>query len=113
MKAKATASGQGLTLDVSLLGHDYKVTCKEGEEAELREAVALLESRMRDIRDSGVTILMVDHDMELVLNLCDVIHVLDFGRIIASGPPDAIRSDPAVAAAYLGTMPATAEVEVG
>jgi cell division protein ZapA len=41
-----------VTLDVSLLGHDYKVACKEGEEAELREAVAFLDARMREIRDS-------------------------------------------------------------
>lgn len=52
MKAKSTASAAMITLDVSLLGHDYKVACKEGEEAELREAVAFLDARMREIRDS-------------------------------------------------------------
>jgi len=53
MKAKPTAAGGAMvTLDVSLLGHDYKVACKEGEEAELREAVAFLDARMREIRDS-------------------------------------------------------------
>ena len=48
------------------------------------------------------TIVMIDHDMHLVLGVCDVIHVLDLGRQIAAGPPDAIRSDRLVAAAYLG-----------
>ena len=52
MKAKAPADGPMVTLDVSLLGHDYKVACKEGEEAELKEAVAFLDARMREIRDS-------------------------------------------------------------
>jgi cell division protein ZapA len=44
-----------VTLDVSLLGRDYKVACKEGEEADLREAVALLDRRMREIRESSKT----------------------------------------------------------
>ncbi len=52
MKAKSAAGAAMITLDVSLLGHDYKVACKEGEEAELREAVAFLDARMREIRDS-------------------------------------------------------------
>jgi len=52
MKAKSAAGAAMVTLDVSLLGHDYKVACKEGEEAELREAVAFLDERMREIRDS-------------------------------------------------------------
>ena len=42
-----------VTLDVTLLGRDYKVACKPGEEAELRDAVAFLDRRMRDIRESG------------------------------------------------------------
>jgi len=62
-----------------------------------------LADRLHDIRASGVTILLVDHDMSLVLGLCDEIHVLDFGRKIASGTPQQIRRDPVVAAAYLGS----------
>jgi ABC-type branched-subunit amino acid transport system ATPase component/branched-subunit amino acid ABC-type transport system permease component len=61
-----------------------------------------LGERLRDVRASGVTILIVDHDMHLVLNLCDRIEVLNFGRLIASGSPSAIRADRAVADAYLG-----------
>lgn len=53
MKAKPPASAPMVTLDVSLLGHDYKVACKEGEEAELRDAVAFLDARMREIRESS------------------------------------------------------------
>ena len=62
-----------------------------------------LGERLRNIRDSGVTILLVDHDMSLVLGLCDTIHVLNFGKVIASGTPAEIRADRGVAAAYLGT----------
>ncbi|WP_041939288.1 MULTISPECIES: branched-chain amino acid ABC transporter permease/ATP-binding protein [Frankia] len=62
-----------------------------------------LGERLRDIRDSGVTILLIDHDMSLVLGLCDHIEVINFGSVIASGPPAEIRSDRRVAAAYLGS----------
>jgi branched-chain amino acid transport system ATP-binding protein len=50
----------------------------------------------------GRGILMVEHDMDLVMSVCDDIHVLDFGRVIASGPPAEIRSNPQVQQAYLG-----------
>jgi ABC-type branched-subunit amino acid transport system ATPase component/branched-subunit amino acid ABC-type transport system permease component len=62
-----------------------------------------LGERLRNIRDSGVTILLVDHDMSLVLSLCDQIHVLDFGHVIATGTPAEIRADRRVAEAYLGS----------
>jgi ABC-type branched-subunit amino acid transport system ATPase component len=58
--------------------------------------------RLRAIRDSGVTILIIDHDMHLVLNLCDRIYVLNFGEVIAGGTPAEVRADARVAAAYLG-----------
>ena len=61
-----------------------------------------LGARLRQISDSGVSILLVDHDMQLVLDLCDEIRVLDFGSLIASGPPEVIRSDANVRTAYLG-----------
>jgi ABC-type branched-subunit amino acid transport system ATPase component/ABC-type branched-subunit amino acid transport system permease subunit len=61
-----------------------------------------LAERLRDIRDSGVTIVLIDHDMGLVLSLCDEIQVLNFGAILASGTPGEIRRNRDVAAAYLG-----------
>jgi ABC-type branched-subunit amino acid transport system ATPase component/branched-subunit amino acid ABC-type transport system permease component len=61
-----------------------------------------LADQLRRVRDGGVTILLVDHDMSLVLNLCDEIAVLDFGTLIASGTPEAIRSNEKVSTAYLG-----------
>jgi branched-chain amino acid transport system ATP-binding protein len=53
--------------------------------------------------EEGVSVLLVDHDMGLVLSVCDHVVVLDFGRVIARGTPEQIRHDDAVIAAYLGS----------
>jgi branched-chain amino acid transport system ATP-binding protein len=59
---------------------------------------------LRQIRDDlGLTIVLVEHHMQMVMGLSDTIVVLDFGRKIADGPPDRIRDDPRVVAAYLGS----------
>lgn len=58
---------------------------------------------IRELNDDGVTFLVVEHNMGVVMELCDHIIVLDQGRKIAEGPPEIIRSDPVVLDAYLGT----------
>jgi len=62
-----------------------------------------LGERLMAIRASGVTIVLVEHDMSLVLGVCDRIEVLNFGRTLASGTPDEIRVDRSVTEAYLGS----------
>jgi branched-chain amino acid transport system ATP-binding protein len=57
---------------------------------------------LRELRGTGLTLLLIDHDMDLIMRLSDVVVVLNFGRKIAEGPPQAIRSDPVVIQAYLG-----------
>jgi len=66
------------------------------------ESIAFGE-RVRTLPGRGVSVLLVDHDMGLVLSLCDRIVVIDFGRVIASGRPDEIRDSREVIEAYLGS----------
>ena len=61
-----------------------------------------LGTRLRAVADAGTAMLLVDHDMGLVLGICDHVVVLEFGKVIAAGPPDQVRDDPAVVTAYLG-----------
>jgi branched-chain amino acid transport system ATP-binding protein len=68
-----------------------------------------LGARLRSLADDGQTMLLVDHDMGLVLGICDHVVVLEFGKVIARGTPDAVRSDERVIAAYLGGAAARLE----
>jgi branched-chain amino acid transport system ATP-binding protein len=62
-----------------------------------------LMSEIQNIKARGYTIFMIEHDMRFVMGLCDRIAVLNFGRIIAEGEPEAIRRNPQVIEAYLGS----------
>jgi branched-chain amino acid transport system ATP-binding protein len=89
--ARALASGPKLLLlDEPAAGMNPR------EKAELADLVAA-------IRERGITVLLIEHDMGLVMRVSDEITVLDYGERIASGRPAEIRNDPRVIAAYLGT----------
>ncbi|MBV9802587.1 MAG: ABC transporter ATP-binding protein [Solirubrobacterales bacterium] len=80
-----------------------RVVCLDEPAAGLDSAESrALGQRLRQVVDSGVAMLLVDHDMGLVLGVCDRVVVLEFGRVIAAGPPEVVRRDPKVTEAYLG-----------
>jgi branched-chain amino acid transport system ATP-binding protein len=72
------------------------------------EETAQIGRHIRRQRNAGHTMLLVEHDMELVMDVADQVVVLDSGRCIACGEPEAVRSNPVVLEAYLGRMEATA-----
>jgi branched-chain amino acid transport system ATP-binding protein len=61
---------------------------------------------LRSLARDGLAILLVEHDMELVMNVCHTVVVLDYGRVICTGTPTEVRADAEVQAAYLGTVSA-------
>lgn len=88
--ARALASDSDmLLLDESMAGLTPK---------ELQQVM----ERITRLRDSGVTILMIEHVMEAIMGVCDRIIVFDFGQTIAEGPPSEIAADPTVRSVYLG-----------
>jgi ABC-type branched-subunit amino acid transport system ATPase component len=59
------------------------------------------------IREGGRTVVLIEHDMDLVMGTCDRVAVLDFGNKIAEGPPTSVRESPRVVEAYLGAVDAS------
>lgn len=78
---------------------DEPAAGQNSEETERFSAV------LRSLVADGLAVLLVEHDMELVMNVCDTVVVLDYGRVICTGTPATVRADRDVQAAYLGTVP--------
>lgn len=103
-KASSLPFGKGRLLEIArAMALEPQIILMDEPAAGLnsRETVELA-VLIRKIRETGVTVVLVEHDMELVMDVCDSILVLNLGRKLAEGPPEAIQENPAVIAAYLG-----------
>lgn len=90
---------RALATDPKLLALDEPAAGMNATETESLKELLL------SIRASGITVLLIEHDVKFILGLCDRVAVLDYGKKIAEGVPEKIRCDPAVITAYLGTEP--------
>jgi len=104
MKAEVLPYGQQRLLEVArALAAEPKLLLLDEPAAGLNvQETERLAETIEKVNQRGVTVLLVEHDMSLVMRVAQRITVIDFGRKIAEGPPSAIRTDPAVLAAYLG-----------
>jgi branched-chain amino acid transport system ATP-binding protein len=103
---KSVDVGRGLTAGCQVLCLDEPAAGLDSDESEE------LGRTLRQIATAGTSLLLVDHDMGLVLGVCDRIYVLDLGRVIATGAPAQIRNSQEVIEAYLGEEAADGSQEV-
>ncbi len=96
-EARLVELARALAIDPKLILLDEPCSGLDDHESEM------LAELLRELAGEGRAVLIVEHDMPLVLSVCDPIVVLDFGEVIAKGTPHQIRDDHAVQAAYLGT----------
>ena len=96
-KRRLLAIARAVAMHPSILMLDEPAAGLSSSES---EELAVVVRRLAE--EWGMAVLVVEHDMNFVMGVCDQVMVLDFGNLIAAGPPEDIRSNPAVIAAYLG-----------
>ncbi|MER5516524.1 ABC transporter ATP-binding protein [Streptomyces sp. NPDC002763] len=96
--ARLVEVGRALAVRPALLLLDEPAAGQDGEETERFAAL------LRSLAADGTAVVLVEHDMGLVMGVCDEVYVLDLGKVIAVGPPEVIRNDETVLAAYLGDV---------
>ena len=95
--------GQRLLEIVRGLASDCKILLLDEPAAGMNtKEKAEFDLLLKKILDRGVTILMIEHDMQLVMGICDYLYVLEYGKLLAEGVPEEIRKNPEVIRAYLG-----------
>ncbi|MER6523797.1 ABC transporter ATP-binding protein [Streptomyces sp. NPDC001508] len=94
--ARLVEVARALVLEPRVLLLDEPAAGQDAEET------ARFAGLLRSLADEGTAVLLVEHDMSLVMTVCDQVHVLALGTVVASGPPELIRHDETVLAAYLG-----------
>ncbi|MET7475540.1 ABC transporter ATP-binding protein [Streptomyces sp. NPDC005648] len=96
--ARLVEVGRAMAVRPELLLLDEPAAGQDGEETERFAAL------LRSLAEDGTAVVLVEHDMGLVMGVCDEVYVLDLGKVIAVGPPQVIRNDETVLAAYLGDV---------
>jgi branched-chain amino acid transport system ATP-binding protein len=106
-RADRLPTGQARVLELArALATDPKVLLlDEPASGQDESETAAFSQVLRDVAADGVAVVLVEHDIQLVMDVCAQIHVLDLGRLLASGPPAVVQQDEGVLAAYLGAAP--------
>jgi branched-chain amino acid transport system ATP-binding protein len=93
--------GRAMAVKPKVLLLDEPASGQDAEETARFAAV------LRGLADDGLAVLLVEHDMDLVMGVCQQVVVLDYGRVLSAGEPTMVQADPAVQRAYLGSMSGT------
>jgi branched-chain amino acid transport system ATP-binding protein len=98
---------RAIVLDPEVLLVDEPAAGMDSRESEYFGSVL-----KRISRERGMSVLIIEHDVAMVLGICDRVYVLNFGKLLATGRPAQIRANPEVRAAYLGSTATDARTEV-